>query len=327
VRAITRVTWATSSAQFFAALPAALAVLGVHYAWAMSTDVAFEEASAEAARKTARRLEDLRAGRGGTVPRTPPLFHLASTGAPWVAVFWKNLVSGTRVPRRRLVAWVLLFVVMPLVFGSMLGHGVRSALGPILIGVAAFATVLGPHMLQNDLREDIDQMDILRSYPVGARALVIGEIAAPLAILTVIQEGALAMAVAIGAAQGSGVVCAVAAGCAAVLPPVTACLLVLRNLGALWLPSWAGSSAQTIRGIEAFGQRLVVMFGTLLVLGVVLVPVGVVAGGLCFALWGVLGVATLPLGGALGAVVATVEAYVGVGIAGSVFESFDVSKR
>ena len=111
--AIVRLTMATTASQFFAALPVALGVLAVHYAWAVSTDVAFEEASAEAAKKLAHKLEAMREGRVGSVPRTPPLFRLTALGPPWVALFWKNLVAGLRLPRAQLVVWLISFFVFP----------------------------------------------------------------------------------------------------------------------------------------------------------------------------------------------------------------------
>ena len=327
VAAVVRVTAATTPAEFFGALPAGLAVLGAHYAWAMSTDVAFEESSAEAAKKLARRIDELRAGRIGAVPRTAPLFRLDALGPPWVAIFWKNLVAGTRVSRRQLVIWALAFVVVPFVVGTTSAHGVRSFVPWFALGMAVFSAILGPHMLRNDLRQDIDQMDILRAYPMSAKDAVLGELLAPLAMLTAVQWGLLVVAAGGGLALRSSLPCLSAAGCVLALPALTACVLVLRNLGALWLPSWAGASAQSIRGIEAFGQRLLVLFGTLVVLAIVLIPAGIVAAGLGFVLWPWLGAGALPVAGAAAAGVAFAEAYAGVIVAGLAFERFDVAAR
>jgi hypothetical protein len=327
VSAMVRVTMATTSAQFFAALPAALAVVAAHYVWAMSTDVAFEESSAEAARKLARKIDDLRAGRLGPVPRTPPLFRLTASGPPWVAIFWKNIVAGLRISRRQLVVWTIAFVVSPFVGAMFASHGARSSVGPVAIGIAAFTTVFGPHMMQNDLRQDIDAMDLLRSYPMSGREIVLGELLAPLAMLTAIQWGLLAIAGGLGLATGNHGVFLVAASCALPLPAITACMIVLRNLGALWLPAWAGSSAQSIRGIEAFGQRLVIVFGTLAVLAVVLIPAGIAGAGLGFLLWPWLHLGVAPLVGLVAAAVAGAEAFVGVVVAGVAFEKFDVAGR
>ena len=58
------------------------------------------------------------------------------------------------------------------------------------------------------------------------------------------------------------------------LPALTACVLALQNLAALWMPSWAATSGHNIVGIEAFGQRLLVVFGTLAAVAIVMVPAG-----------------------------------------------------
>ncbi|MEO6420024.1 MAG: putative ABC exporter domain-containing protein, partial [Polyangiaceae bacterium] len=58
-----QVMFAASLPEFLRALPAAFALLGLHYVWAMSSSVAFEEAAAASAEKRAKKLEDLRAGK------------------------------------------------------------------------------------------------------------------------------------------------------------------------------------------------------------------------------------------------------------------------
>jgi hypothetical protein len=326
VAAVVRVTSATTAAQFLAALPAGIGVLAVHYLWAISSDVAFEESSAEAAKKVARRLDELRTGHIGAMPRTPPLFRLGPLGPPWVAIFWKNLVAGIRISRRALTIWGIAFFVLPFVVGATT-HGWRSTFGWLAIAVALFVALLGPHMLRNDLRQDVDQIDILRSYPMRATDIVLGELLAPLVMLTVVEWALLVMAAGVGLATGARMASLVAAGSLLALPAITACVLVLRNVGALWFPSWAGASAQAIRGIEAFGQRLLVLFGTLVVLAIVMVPAGLVAAGVGFVLWRWIGASAIPVAGLAAGAVAFVEAYGGVIIAGLAFEKFDVAGR
>jgi hypothetical protein len=327
VAAMVRVTSSTTAVQFVAALPVAVAVFGIHYVWAMSTDVAFEEASAEAAKKVARRIDDMRAGRLGGIARTAPLFRLGAVGAPWIAIFWKNLIAGMRVSRQQVVAWAVVLVSCPLAFSALAGPGWRSSLGPLAIGMTVFTALLGPHMLRNDLRQDVDRMDILRSYPMRGRDIVLGELLAPLVMLSVVEWGLLAVAVALGLAGGGRAVCLVACGCAVPVPAMTACVLVLRNLGALWAPSWAGASGQSVRGIEAFGQRLLVIFGTLATLAIVMVPAGGAAAGVGFLLWPWLGLGVAPVVGLVAGGVALAEAYGGVILAGRAFEEFDAAQR
>jgi hypothetical protein len=326
VTCFVQIVSARRAAEVLAALPVALVVLGVHYAWAMSTDVAFEEASAEGAQKTARRLEAMRSGRLGTMPRTPPLFRLPSSGPPWVALVWKSLVAGLRVSRQQLVAWAIFFLGMPITVAATASHGWRSAIGMLAIGMAVFAALLGPHMVRNDLRQDVDRMDVLRSYPVPARTIVLGEVLGPLAMLTVVEWALLLVAVVHGIATRRAGTAFVALGCVFPLPAVTACVLVLQNLAALLFPAWAGAAARSVRGIEAFGQRLLSLVGTLMALGVVVLPAGGVAAAVSWLLGRWLGLAVAPLAGLAAAPIAFAAAFGGVLLAARAFEAFDVGE-
>ena len=108
--------------------------------------------------------------------------------------------------------WGVAFLVFPFALGAAGGHAMRGSLGWIALGIAVFAALLGPHMVRNDLRQDIDQMDILRSYPLRARDAVLGELLAPLAMLTAVEWGLLVVAAGLGVAMGTSATCFAAAG-------------------------------------------------------------------------------------------------------------------
>jgi ABC-2 type transport system permease protein len=333
VVALMRVASATTPAQLLAALPAALLVLAVHYVWAVSTSVAFEESAADAAEKRARRMEAARAGRVGPFRRGPPLFRLAGTGAPWVAIAWKNLLAGTRVSRRQLIIWAIAFFIMPVTMAVAM-HGQHGVLLPMLgivpLVLAPFIAIIGPHAMRNDLRMDIDNIDILRSYPLSGRHMLLGELLAPLGMLAVIEWALLVISIGVNAFVGGKTEVAMAfagGGMIAVLPALTACGLVLRNLIVLILPSWAAPSAQETRGLEVFGQRLLVMVGTLVVLGLVLVPAGAVGMVVAILLGPSLGIGVVPIVCVVAAAVAIGEAYLALGLLGRAFERFDLTQR
>jgi ABC-2 type transport system permease protein len=330
VTAMMRVTAATTSTQLFAALPAALLVVAVHYVWAASISVAFEESAAEAAEKRGRELERARAGQIGVVRRTKPLFRLGATGAPWVAILWKNLVAATRVSLRRVVILAIAFLAVPLMMLVTL-RGTRAELfglfAGVAVGLAIVTAIIGPHAVRNDLRQDVEVMDILRSYPIAGRQVVLGEIAAPLATLAAIEWLLLALAAALAVASPgpTRLVVLGAIACVALLPAVTACGLVLRNLLVLVLPSWATSAAQETRGLEMTGQRMLLMFGTLLVLVVALFPAWLTGGVLLFALGGS-GFAAIPVAAFSAATVAAFESYLAIAFLGRAYDRFDVSQ-
>jgi hypothetical protein len=329
-----RVATAQTSADFVGALPGAIAVLAVHYVWAATSSVAFEESEAASAEKRARRLAAARGGAAKT-RRGRPLFDLAPTGPAWVAIFWKNLIAGNRTfSRPRLVILFLTCIVIP---GVAVGvttersSDLLAALG-VLAGVfAVMGSLLGPHMMHSDFRLDLPQIDILRSYPVRARDIVMGELFAPLAVLAVVEWilaaacFTLTLELEHEALLAVRVVTLVASLLA--LPAITLCGLIVRNAAVLVFPGWMASGEKHERGIEVLGQRLFAMVATLVVLAVTLIPAGLVGGLVGFALAYFVGPVGFALGGVVGAGVVYVVAFLGMAPLGRAFERFDVAQN
>jgi hypothetical protein len=67
------------------------------------------------------------------------------------------------------------------------------------------------------------------------------------------------------------------AGAIIVLPVVNALSVIIQNLLALLYPSWVRLGEQDAAGMEAVGQNMIVMVGTVLLLAVLAIP-PVVAG-------------------------------------------------
>ena len=102
--------------------------------------------------------------------------------------------------------------------------------------------------------------------------------------------------------------------------------LLIPNAAVLLFPGWFQTQAGTPQGVEIAGQRLLLMFGQLLVIGVALLPAG-----LAFAL-GFLplhlagAIALAPLTGAAAAAVALAgEIVLGVWLVGKLFDRFDLA--
>ena len=89
---------APNAAAFAWALGPALMLALLHYWWVMRSDVAFEEASADASKKLADKLAAVRAGnwqgtkRQAKGRRAP--FVLRPLGPAPIALLWKNLISA-----------------------------------------------------------------------------------------------------------------------------------------------------------------------------------------------------------------------------------------
>ena len=119
--------------------------------------------------------------------RAPPPFRLQETGPVEVAILWKNLIALMR----NSIAWVVIFVAMLLI---MLGVALWShepagvmAVGFMLICFAGFFPLLAPNIFANDLRLDMSRLEVLKSYPISGDRLVAAEIAAPLAVISILE--------------------------------------------------------------------------------------------------------------------------------------------
>jgi hypothetical protein len=326
-----RVMVARSAGELARALPAALVLLGAHYAWAMSSSVAFEEEAAEAAERRARRLEQLRSGRRVTRPKGMRLFRLDGTGAPWVAIFWKSLVAGAGLSRTTPVIAFALFVMTPVAV-AWAWHGAPwlRVIGWTVAGCAVLPAVLGPVAWRADLRAELDNMDQYLSYPLSGAEVLRGTLFAPLAMLSAVAWGMLFAGTVLelaGMDSGRWTFVAFICGVAIFLPPLVACGLLLQNVLALLLPSIvADRKDDPARGFEASGRRIVMLLATLAILGLVLLPAGAAAALSAAALGGIVGPLLPIFMGAAGAVVATAEAYVAMRFASKAFERFDVSE-
>jgi hypothetical protein len=336
LRALVNLYLANTVPEFAAALPAALLVFAVHLVWVVRSTVSFEEAAVEHAAKFARRIDAMRRGRGYAPSRAPGtaaprLLRLTPTGTPAVAILWKNVLGTLREIRpRTIVLIVAMCVVMAVATG---GDGLhRSELFAVLAGfLGMLAVAAGPFAVRFDFRRDLELAALLKVYPLRGRQMVAGEIAAPIVLLTLFAWGALIAAflttLTNPALPPLGMRVAYAAAIAVTIPAVLLVLVLVQNAAVLLLPAWMATGQQRTAGLEAMGQRIVVMIGTMFALIIALVPASIVGGG-AFVVAGLVGGST-PVAALLGAVFgsATVgaEGALAVNLLGGVFERFDPS--
>lgn len=347
---------------FLRAFGPAATLLGLHYLWVVRADVAFEEASADLARRHAARLAGGNAardtaggGRGATVAALPlrrrrAPFPLSPTGGPRAtALLWKNLLAAGGVFSLRtafLLAW------LTLCGGFLLSQVLRGSPWPTLLGVLAlvmvgFSLVFGSMLIGNDLRADLANVDLLKTYPLPGWQVVLGELLAPTVLLTVLQWFLLLLAAVLLTRGGTDDANAAQlwartagpVGAAAILAPALNLLsLLIPNAAVLLLPGWfqPGGVGTTLggngaagggRGVEVFGQRLIFLLGQVFVLVVALLPAGGVAGavGLGVGLWLGDPTAALLLAATTGAAVIFGEIALALGPLGALFERFDLS--
>ncbi|HYT05362.1 MAG TPA: putative ABC exporter domain-containing protein [Gemmatimonadales bacterium] len=325
---------------FASQLPAALLVLAVHYLWVVRSALAFEEASVEHAAKAARRIEALRRGRGALGPtiRTPRAsgairLRLAPTGLPSVAILWKNAVGATRDSGPRALVLVTGLVIV----GSVaLARGSIEGLDILAVTLLAFggvALLFGPLAVRFDLRQDLEMLDVLKSYPVRGRQVVAGEVAAPVTVIGLVVWGCLLGAFAASAGRqgrGAGLLplgdrCAILIALLPATAAVLYVLVVVQNAAVLLFPAWVSVGRDRAVGLEATGQRILLTAGSMVALLIALVPaiiVGGIGGAAAYAV-GLREAWAVAVGAVVGSSVVAFEGALAVHLLGGVFDRLE----
>jgi hypothetical protein len=317
--------------------PAILLML-LHYIWVIRSDVSFEEASIEASKKQAEKIAAVRSGNwrsaGKQLKQKRAPFNLRPTGAPFMALFWKNLIStGNLISIRLVIILVIVAVAMSSgLHGSAGATNWATLIGIIAILFAAWLLMIGPQFVRQDFRQDLPQMDVLKVFPLHGWQIALGEILAPAVILTCVHWlllliGVLCLAPHPPIKIPGNLIVAMGFGAALIVPAINVISLLIPNAAVLLFSAWFQAGKDSPRGIEATGQRLIFAIGQFLAFAVSLIPAAAVFYGL-FSLVNYLTGRLLEafLAAAIGgAVVLAVEAGLGVMLLGYLFKRFDVS--
>ncbi len=324
---------------FLIALGPALLILGAHYFWAVRMNVAFEEASLGVAEKQGARIAAWRAGKRITLGtpakgRRPP-FTLAGTGRPELAFLWKNLLST--------FAWLngrtfRLSAAVIVIGGLWLErhpdwHVQQLTIGFGAVIAAGYIMLLGPQLARQDLRNDLVNADILKIYPLPGWQLLLGELLAPVVILsgflwlalltialTLVPHGASMAWLTLGVRATGGVCLAL------IVPPLVALQLLVPNAAAVLFPGWFQSGRTRGGGFDVMGQRLIFGLGQMLVLLFALLPLVFAAVVFVAAFYWLIGlVAAVVLATAAVLVVLAGEVWCGVWLIGERLEKMDLS--
>jgi len=305
----------------------AIVVLGSVLAWVLRSDEALQDAAADAARKRAA---------AKSAPASPMRVRAASlplalTGRPEIAFAWKAALQTMRVVDRRSAARLAAVVVSLSVIAvsGAASRGIAVTLGIFAASGAAFAVVMGPQALRIDIRQDLQHLELLKTWPVRASAVVRGEMLWPGALVTMIVWILLGLALFLSAGvfteASLELRVVVALTSAVVAPAIVFAQFAIQNSFALLFPAWVPLTNQRARGLDAIGQRLILLGGTLLVLVVTTLPGAAVGAVVWFALRSVVGaVAPVPAAAAFTAVIA-IEVLLISEMLGPVYERLDLT--
>ncbi len=335
--------------QYLFALAPALLMLSAHYWWVTRMDVAFEEASiARAARFATRRAEIQAKGVFALGPkpaagRKPP-FNLSRTRWVEFAFLWKNLLS-TR-PYFTARNWLICAGIIVAIWrgcGMWLGHDERAVgalFGTVGTMVAGMALVYGPLITRLDIRQDLANADILKTYPLPGWRILLGQLLTPIAILSgIVWLGLITFYLGLQSGPPAArligwlnpATCGVFVGCCAGLTPFLVTLLLLvPNGAAILFPGVFRIVRTPGGGLDLMGQRMIFGLGQILVLVLVLLP-GAVGAGLfifiSFELFHLNLAIAIPVATSIVALVFTGEIWCVLWWLGERFEKLDLSSE
>jgi hypothetical protein len=328
-RSAAALAMATTAETFLGAFGVVTALFVLNYVWVVRSDAAFEEASAESAEK---RVRDPMAARPRVPKRMSTPFRLAAAGRIETAILWKNLILVSRyVSLATFFRLLPLIVILGFAFSQSSRAGLSEMAGFMSVTFVAMLVLMGPMMARNDLRQDLTNLALLKTWPVPGRTLLRGEVLAPaalLSILAVLLIGAAGSLLAPTLARAGVPVVdhlAYVASAIVLAPALILGQVVLHNAIAVLLPAWAGIGASRARGIDAMGQRILLTFGTLLGLAIGLIPAGLIAGGIGITLYALTDRVMILVPALAGAGVILAECWIATLLLGLALDRMDVS--
>jgi ABC-2 type transport system permease protein len=306
-------TFASPGAEWARAIIPALMLLLLHVWWVLRMDAAFEEAAVEASAVQARRVAALRTRRAGgsvTLPANAKrTLRLDATGAPAVAILWKNYLWLLRTGQLRgIVGPPLVAMVCVAAFAGR-SNTAELAIALLCIVLLAIMIILGPMMVRNDLRSELLHLPMLNTFPLRGQQIVLAEVASSAPPVAAMQFFLLAAAC--GALSFT-------TDAPLLLLGLNAVSFTIHNGMALLFPAWVKLGDSGAR-LEAIGQSMLTSSATLLLLLLLLVVPGV-AGGTAFLLLRGQELLAGGVAGATAGLLLGMEAWVMIGMLGGALE-------
>ena len=282
--------FATVGGALQAILPA-IALLALHVWWVLRTETAFEEAAADASLAQAKRIEALRM-RGMSGAALQPAgrrrtFRLRPTGAPSVAIVWKNYLWLLRTGGfRALIGFPVLLCVAAVVFA---GRSETAEFAIMIFGIAmaAMSLIFGPLTVRNDLRGELRRLPLLKTMPLRGSQIIFAEVASSAS-----PTAAMQLLLLIGVAIATGFVARDSApldlrlgailGAPVLLLGLNLANFAIHNALALMFPAWVRLGETGVSGIEAMGQTMLTLIATNLALLLLCIGPAIGAAGFWF---------------------------------------------
>lgn len=304
----------------------ALLLYGVCVGWLLLVDAG----APDAAEASVERVDAQPRRRGRTYVLRRALWTLAPLGPPETAFMWKGALQSSRTIDRRLFIRGIVILVW-LTGASLLVSRSRGLTALMSVGAiwgAMFALLIGPQMLRADLRQDLARLDWLRTLPVRGAAIVRGQLLWPALSVTLLTWALAALAMGLAAAADherlDGEQVSVWLAFMAAAPGVVLAEYTVHNAVAVWFPAWVPLGTTRARGVEAAGQRLILLLANWIGLALAFVPGALLTAALWYGL-PVLRPWTLPAGAAVSSVMVAMEMWLVTERLGRTFERIDLT--
>jgi len=188
----------------------------------------------------------------------------------------------------------------------------------------------GPQAVRSDLRLDLLRLDLVKTFPLSAESLLVAELAAPLLIVSLFEIVMLAVSLLIlnfGGVHLPFVTSPEFVVCALVFViPISAIQLLIQNGAMILFPAWS-VSVDSLRGLTALGQRMLLLIGNVFTLLIALFPAALILTGSMYAMTKMFGkspamilVAAVPA-----AAVLVAEIVIGHRVLAAQFEDIDIA--
>jgi ABC-2 type transport system permease protein len=325
--AVVRPLFAEWPGPFLYALAGSAVVLIAVVAWVLASDEAFQDAAANAVE----RRETTRAAARVSFTARATGLRLGLHGRPEIALAWKAAQQTLRIVDRRSAARLAAVLFSLSVAAVSIGraNGLAAILGAFSLVAVAFSVLMAPQALRIDMRQDLRHLEVLKTWPVKGSAIVLGELMWPGALLTAVAWTALALALVLSTAIFTKTALAMrvaAAVSAAILAPALIfAQFTIHNGVALMFPAWVQTGSQRTRGLDAMGQRLIMLGGTWLLLIAMAVP-GALAGGVVwFVLRRLIGAAAFVPAALVCASIIAVEVLAACEALGPAYDRLDIT--
>jgi general stress protein CsbA len=228
--------------------------------------------------------------------------------------------------------------VLAAVAGLIADPALRPWLGAVqavVLPVAIWLLIGGPMLMRREVRLLMERLDVIKTHPLPGWQVVLGEMLAPIALLTTAEWLLLAVfGVCAGALTRRFVLTALltlagAAGVGLLVPPVVGLMMSIPFAATLYFPAWMSAVGHAGGGMEVMGQRLIYAGGYVLVLVLALLPAALAAALCYFVLSWLAGITAVALlaGGVVAAAVLVAEFSAVVWWLGRRYERFDLSRE